>query len=115
MASLITFLESIPLLALILLSGVSLVAGDLAAKYWSENHKTIYFLLALASYILYGLFFIPSLTKEKLVIAALAVIIVNIIGFVFIGLVIFHEKLTTLQIAGLIFGLISIILLESEI
>lgn len=104
----------LPLLVLIILSGLSLVIGDLFAKYWSIDKHNYQFIAAIICYILYGIFFLPTLLKEDLVVSALAVILVNIIGFIFIGLAIFQESLTPVQIIGLILGIISIILLETH-
>ncbi len=108
----ITEISKLPLWSLILLSGLFLIIGDYFAKFWSQDQKGILFFLAIVSYILYGVFFIPSLLKDGLVVTALSVILINILGFLIIGLWIFHETLTYLQVVGLIFGIISIVLLE---
>lgn len=108
----IFWLQSLPLFLLIFLSGLSLVVGDLLAKFWSENRQMTYFVGAIVAYVFYGLFFIPTLTKEGLIVSALAVILINIIGFVLIGLIIFKETLSIYQTAGLVLGTVAIFLLE---
>lgn len=72
----------------------------------------IYFVGAIVAYVFYGLFFIPTLTKEGLIVSALSVILINIIGFVLIGLIIFKETLSSYQIVGLLLGTVAILLLE---
>lgn len=112
MSQIIQEISRLPLWSLILLSGIWLVVGDLFAKQWSEDQKISLFILAILSYVLYGIFFIPSLLKDGLIVTALSVILINILGFLFIGLVIFKETLSPVQIVGLILGIISVILLE---
>jgi multidrug transporter EmrE-like cation transporter len=64
------------------------------------------------SYALGSLSWLPAIYKVKL----LAVVgtvwtILSLLMTLFIGLVIFHEPITTFQIVGIAFGLVSVILL----
>ena len=108
----IKFLTSIPTWLLLLLSAVSVIAGDYFAKFWSTNQKPAFFILSIIGYVLSGVFFIPILLREGLVWASLIWVILSAAGFIFIGLVLFHETLTTIQTVGLILGVLAIILLN---
>ncbi len=90
----------------------SAVLGDYFAKSWSINLRPTYFLLALVGYLGSGVLFIPVLLKEGLVVSSITWSILTILGFIFIGLVMFHESLNMLQVFGVILGIISLVLLN---
>lgn len=104
-------MQKIPLALALLLSAVGTVGGDYLAKSWSLNLKTNYFILALVFYFAAGLFYAPTLLKEKLVITSVIWSVLSIIGFLFVGLVIFRETLTSIQILGVVLGVLSLIIL----
>lgn len=112
MNPLLAFLSRFPVWVLLMLSAAAVITGDYFAKYWSLHQKTVFFAIALVGYLLSGMFYIPVLRKEGLVISALIWILLNTIGFVTIGVVIFKESLTPLQTLGVITGTISLILLS---
>ncbi len=100
---------------LVVLSSISVIAGDYFAKSWSVSQKTGLYLLSLLGYLLSSFFYIPSLLKEGLVITAVVWDMISVIGFLFIGLVLFHETLTTLQWVGVGLGLASLAVLAFAI
>ncbi len=108
----IDFLSKLPIWLLLSLSATAVITGDYLAKYWSVNQHWYYFVLAIFGYILTGIFFIPTLLKEGLVVSALIWVLLDTIGFTLIGLLIFKEILSGVQVAGLIFGLLSLTLLN---
>jgi|SRR3989344_8207505 len=95
---------------LLVLSALSVIAGDLFAKYWSANQKALFLIIALLSYFLSGLFYIPTLLREGLVVTSVVYSLLSIIGFMFIGLVLFKETLTQLQLTGVFFGVVALII-----
>jgi multidrug transporter EmrE-like cation transporter len=112
MQFLIDLFSKIPVVVLLLLSASSVILGDLFGKYWSTNSKTAFFVLALIAYFLSGVFYIPTLLRQGLVISSLVWSILSIVGFLFIGFVIFHETVTTIQLVGIILGIISLVLVS---
>ena len=112
MQFLISIFNKIPVLILLLLSTVAVLFGDYMGKYWSTNPKPIFFVLALLGYLLTGFFYVPILLREGLVVSALLWVLLDTLGFIFIGLVLFHEQLNLLQIIGIILGIISLIVLS---
>ncbi len=112
MPSYIAVFEKIPLPALIVLSATSVILGDLFAKSWSVNHRTAFLAGAIVCYLLSGVFYVPTLLKEGLVVTSLAWSVLSIVGFLFIGLVLFKETLSAVQIAGVLFGITALVLLS---
>ena len=107
----IELFSRIPVHVLLLFSAASVISGDYFAKFWSTNRKTIFLVSALISYFFSGVFYIPTLLRDGLVITALIWSLLGIVGFVFIGLVIFKETLTGVQTVGVAIGIISLIIL----
>ncbi|MFA7300960.1 MAG: hypothetical protein WC069_01440 [Candidatus Shapirobacteria bacterium] len=95
---------------LILLSAITTILGDYFGKLWSTNLRPEFFWLNVLFYTLSSLLFLPALLKESLTITSVAWSLLSIIGFMFIGLIIFKETLTLIQIIALIFGVISLVL-----
>ncbi len=86
--------------------------GDYFAKAWSIQRDAKLIPLALAGYLLSGVFYIPTLLKEGLVITSIMWSLLSIIGFLIIGVVLFHEPLTTPQIVGITLGSLALIILS---
>ena len=104
-------LNKISVFGLILLAAASVIFGDFAAKLWSTNHNNNWYTLALGGYFLSGVFYIPTLLREGLVITSILWSVLSIIGFLAIGLIIFRESVSNLQILGILFGVVSIVIL----
>jgi drug/metabolite transporter (DMT)-like permease len=111
MQSFIQIAEKIPIPVLLLLSGTGVVLGDLFAKYWSLNPRWSLFLVAMLGYFVSGFFYIPSLLREGLIITSLLWSLISILGFLFVGLVLFKEHLTAGQWVGVAFGIASLLIL----
>ncbi len=112
MKNLINQLVKTPWQYLLFFSSIFAIVGDYYAKVWSETPKNSLFVVALLGYSISGVFFIPILREKGLVLASIIWILVNSLGFIIIGLVLFKEQLTLLQGIGLVFGLIALILLS---
>jgi len=104
----LNLISNIPTAWLIIISGILVIIGDYTGKLWSENLRDAWFYFAILTYFLSGLLYIPVLTRENLTTTSVIWSLISILGFLFIGLVIFREKLTTLQVFGLLFGVISL-------
>jgi len=104
-------LSKLPLYLLLILSALGVVAGDYFAKSWSINQKGIFLLLAFLGYVTASFFYIPSLLKESLVVTSVIWSVLSILGFLFVGLVLFHETLSLTQGVGVAFGVLALILL----
>ena len=108
----IELFQKIPVSVLLLLSAASVISGDYFAKFWSTNRKPLFLAIALVSYLFSGVFYIPTLLRQGLVTTSVIWSILGIVGFVFIGLVIFKETLTGTQILGVVVGSIALVILS---
>jgi multidrug transporter EmrE-like cation transporter len=95
---------------MILLSGLCVVLGDIFGKIWSENLNKNFFLLSILFYGLSSVFYMPALLKEGLTITSVIWSLISILGFLIVGILIFHEKLTPVQIIAVVLGMISLVL-----
>lgn len=109
---LVNFLQKLPPLLLVTLAAMSVVMGDLFAKYWSLAPKNIFYILAILFYIGSAIFYIPSLLSKGLVITSILWTLISTIGLILVGVVIFKETLSFIQVIGLIFGIISLLILS---
>lgn len=98
-------------LALICFASLSVVVGDIFAKYWSINTKPVFYFIALIAYAFSGFFYIPTLLREGLVVTSVIWSITSIIGFLAVGILLFKETLTPLQIIGVVLGIIALVIL----
>lgn len=101
----------IPVLVLLSLSGLGVIAGDVFAKYWSLHQRWPFFAAAIIGYFASSFFYIPTLLREGLVITSIIWSLISLIGFLFVGLVIFKENISLYQGIGVAFGLISLVIL----
>ena len=104
--------KRLPVIVLILLSAGATVSGDLFAKYWSTNNKTLFFVAAWIGYATSCIFYMPTLMRQGLVVTSIIWTLITVIGFLFVGLILFKETLTPLQIFGVVLGAISLIILS---
>jgi small multidrug resistance pump len=108
----LSVLTKLPTWALIALAACAVVVGDIAAKTWSVSRGEAWYWAALVAYACSGLFYVPTLLRDGLVVTSVLWTIGSIVGFLFVGLVLFKETLSSLQMLGVAFGIISVLLLS---
>src|SRR3989344_4468711 len=101
-------LSKVPVAMLLILSALSVIIGDFFAKYWSTKEKTLFLVIALLGYLFSGVFYIPVLKREGLVISSMIWVLLSTIGFIVIGTVLFKEPLTPMQIGGIAAGTVAL-------
>ena len=109
-----TYLElmgKIPVLALLMISGIGVILGDVFAKYWSTNQRWSLLVATFICYFSSSFFYVPTLLRQGLVITSIIWSLIGFIGFLFVGLVIFKEGVNLWQGVGATFGLISLVIL----
>lgn len=106
----IEIMQKLPLFVALFVAAAATIAGDYFGKLWSINPKPTVLILALLGYFLSGFFYIPTLLKSGLVVSSIIWSLLTIIGFLVVGLIVFKEELTLLQIIASSIGLISLIL-----
>ncbi|NVN91961.1 MAG: hypothetical protein HXX11_15355 [Desulfuromonadales bacterium] len=104
--------QKVPLTLLFAISALSVGAGDYLAKRWSLEPEWGTFAGALACYLTSSFFYLQTLTRKGLVVSCIIWSITSIIAFLFVGLVVFNETLSGIQLIGVILGTISLLLLS---
>jgi len=103
---------------LLLIGGVSLTAGDITAKKWMQlsggnfSISLHWYLLSLFFYAIGVTLFALSLKHKSLAIATIILVFFNLLTVAIIGHYYFDEKLSALQIVGIMIGFASVVLLE---
>lgn len=104
-------MNKIPVIILLIISAAGVITGDFFAKYWSLHQRAIFYVIAIIGYLCSSIFYIPTLLRQGLVVTSIIWSLISIIGFLFIGLVIFKETLTVMQAVGVGFGVLSLVIL----
>ena len=99
-------------LALLAIGGLTLTVGDLFMKEWVTVNKTYIYLIGMVFYII-GLNFLAFSFKYKnIAVASVIFVLINIITLLVFSYFYFHEKLSGLEIAGILLGIAAIVMLE---
>jgi glucose uptake protein GlcU len=86
--------------------------ADVLAKEWSMHGLAIRWIGALAAYLLGNMFWLfalkngSGLARGAIIFSVVSAILATVIGIIF-----YREELTTTQIAGIIVGIVSIVLI----
>ena len=97
---------------LIVIASVAEAAGDIFLKQWSSNSKTWLFLAGIAIYVVAIIFFGFSLRQEYLSKAVVVINIINLLVILLAGVLIFNEKLSSVNKIGVALAIVSIALIE---
>ena len=99
-------------LFLVALAVVFEIIGDILSKKWSINHKNILLYLGLLVYFVGTVFWAVSLKYEYLSKAVSIFTVLNLIIIAIVGAVYFNEDLSLVNKAGILTGIISVVLIE---
>ncbi|MBI5654093.1 EamA family transporter [Candidatus Uhrbacteria bacterium] len=98
---------------LILLLAVLLeVGGDILFKLWADADKRWFLIAGFVLYAVGSLFWAASLKYQALSKAGTVFMVVNFAATALIGVLVFREKLSWTNIAGISLGLLAIIMIE---
>lgn len=112
MSFIIALLSKLPVPLLLLIGTLLNNTGDYTAKYWSVTNKHLFFFIGFIAYSLAGLFYMPTLLKRGLVVTSVMWSALGMVGYLLIGLVIFKERLSPIQIFGVVLGISSFLILS---
>ena len=94
------------------IGGISLTVGDIIFKFWIENHGFVLYISGLGIYLIGLIFLVQSYRSENIAIASAIFVIFNILTLLLFSWLYFDQKLTSLQIIGIGFAILSILILE---
>ena len=103
---------SIPIVLLMITSGTLLTIGDIWCKRWLMTGSNWWYAATLATYIAALNFTMQVFKGKNITIATCIIILFNTISFLLINWFYFGEKLSSMQLAGIVVGLIAVVLLE---
>ena len=95
--------------------GIALTVGDIIFKFWVERslpYFSTYYLAGLALYIAGLVFLVESFKTENIAVASAIFVLINIVILAIFSWFYFGDKLSLLQIIGLLFAAMAILLLE---
>jgi len=97
---------------LLLIGGIILTVGDIFMKKWVNTNAHIFYFVGLVIYLIGLNFLAQSFKFKNIAVASLIFILVNIVTLSIVSWFYFKETLSPLQITGMIFGIIAVIILE---
>lgn len=99
----------------LMLSGVALeVTADVLFKKWSVENESFLFILGLIIYAIGTVFWASTLKYEFLSKSASIFLLLNLIGIVLVSVLIFKDNLSFANKAGILLGIVSIVLIEMK-
>ena len=99
-------------LALLAAGGIILTIGDLFMKEWVVTNKSTLYIIGIIIYLV-GLNFLAFSFKYKnIAVASVIFVLINIITLLAFSYFYFHEKLSGLEISGILLGIAAIVMLE---
>ncbi len=99
-------------LLILLIAGLTLTVGDLVAGKWVVSNKKSFYILTLILYMIGLNFLIYSYKFEDIAIASITMEIFNIVTLTLAGRFLFKENITKTEIAGIVVGIIAVVILE---
>ena len=100
-------------LILVLFAALFEASGDILLKKWTLFNEKIWFILGISVYFAATVIWAFALRYEFLSKAIIIVTVINVIAVVLFGVVYFNEHLSFTNKIGIVFGLISVALLEA--
>ena len=97
---------------LLLAGGIILTVGDFLMKKWVNTNSYLFYIIGMAVYLIGLNFLAQSFKFENIAVASVIFVIFNVVTLSLVSWFYFKETLSNLQIAGIVVGLIAVVLLE---
>jgi drug/metabolite transporter (DMT)-like permease len=109
------FLLYIPALAWLLISALFFACGEFLSKLWGNNPSITLTILVVIVYAFGTLSWLPVLLyKNQLAVMGTAWLLLATIATIVIGVLVFHEKISTLQGFGIVMAIIAMFLINTH-
>lgn len=99
-------------LAILLAGAIVATIGDILLKKWIITKSTWRYIFGILMYLIGANFLAQSFRYKNIAVASIIYVVINIIILSVVSWLYFKETLNTLQIAGIVLGLVSVIVLE---
>lgn len=104
-------MQYLPLIILFV-GGIILTIGDIVMKKWVSTSHFSYYMIGLFIYLI-GLNFLAFSFKYKnIAVASVIFVLFNVITLSIVSWLYFKETLNTMQLIGIVVGLIAVVMLE---
>jgi small multidrug resistance pump len=97
---------------ILLAGGLTLTIGDLIAGKWISNKNKLTYILAITFYMIGLIFLIETYKYKDIPVASITMEIFNVIILTLAGIFLFKEKITKTELAGIVIGMIAVVILE---
>ena len=101
-------------LLILLAGGITLTIGDLFAGKWAKDGKRFLYILTVIFYMIGLNFLVLSYKFKDIAVASLLLEIFNIATLTLVGIYFLKEKITRTELAGIVLGLLAVIILELQ-
>ncbi len=99
-------------IVLLFIGSIVLTAGDLVMKKWVVTNSGFLYFAGLSIYLLGLVFLVETFKYKNVAVASTIFVIFNVIILALVSWVYYKETLSIMQIAGIIMGIFSVVLLE---
>ncbi len=97
---------------LLLAGGIILTIGDIFMKKWINADSYVFYFIGLVTYLIGLNFLAQSFRFKNIAVASAILVIINVVTLSVVSWFYFKETLSPTQIAGIIVGIIAIVILE---
>jgi len=97
---------------ILLVGGVFLTIGDVVFKYWTGHEKPLLYVVGLLLYVAGLIPLIESYKYQNIELASALLVLFNIIILTIVGWMYFGERISWLEIAGLLAAGVAVLCLE---
>ena len=99
-------------LLILLAGGIAMTVGDLVAGKWVQNKNKFLYIVVIILYLIGLNFLIQSYRYSDIAIASILFDLFNVITLTVAGIYLFKENITKTELAGIIVGFVSIVILQ---
>jgi multidrug transporter EmrE-like cation transporter len=99
-------------LALLAIGGLIVTIGDLFMKEWITTNRSWIYAGGMIFYLIGMNFLAFSFKYKNIAVASVIFILINVITLIVFSYFYFHEKLSGLEIGGILLGIAAIVMLE---
>lgn len=99
-------------LVFLFLGGIVLTLGDIVMKKWVISGQTYAYFLGIFIYLIGMNFLAQSFKFKNIAVASVLLVVFNVITLTLVSWFFFKEKLSPLELLGILFGVASVVILE---
>ena len=99
-------------ITLLLIAGIITTAGDIIMKKWVVSSNYYWYVIGLIIYMIGTVFLVQTYKYKNIAVASIIYVIFNVVALIFVSWFFYKEKLSGMQMIGILLGIISVTILE---